>query len=109
VKDDCVYLLHIRDAVNRIFEYSKGGAEEFLRDTKTQDAVVRNLKIIGEAVKHISERLRTQHPDLHHRQCRADGEVQFLVRVAQRLLHTLRRGSPGEDKAEVAAAFWQGN
>jgi uncharacterized protein with HEPN domain len=64
VKDDCVYLLHIRDAVNRIFEYSKGGAEEFLRDPKTQDAVVRNLEIIGEAVKHISERLRTQHPDI---------------------------------------------
>jgi Protein of unknown function DUF86 len=56
VKDDCVYLLHIRDAVNRIFEYSKEGAEEFLRDTKTQDAVVRNREIIGEAVKHISER-----------------------------------------------------
>ena len=55
MKDDSVYLLHIRDAVNRIFEYSKGGAEEFLRDTKTQDAVVRNLEIIGEAVKHISE------------------------------------------------------
>ncbi len=30
----------------------------------TQDAVVRNLEIIGEAVKHISERLRAQHPDV---------------------------------------------
>jgi uncharacterized protein with HEPN domain len=64
VKDDSIYLLHIRDTLNRIFDYTAGGAENFLQDTKTQDAVVRNLEIIGEAVKHISEKLRAQYPDV---------------------------------------------
>ena len=38
--------------------------EEFLADTRTQDAVIRNLEIIGEATKKISVQLRTQSPDI---------------------------------------------
>jgi len=64
VKDDSIYLLHIRDSLNRIFDYTAGGEENFLQDTKTQDAVVRNLEIIGEAVKHVSENLRAQNIDV---------------------------------------------
>jgi len=36
--------------------------EAFLNDVKTQDAVIRNLEIIGEATKHISAELRAAHP-----------------------------------------------
>ncbi|HTG60355.1 MAG TPA: HepT-like ribonuclease domain-containing protein [Terriglobia bacterium] len=64
MKDDSIYLLHIRDALNRIFDYTAGGEENFLQDTKTQDAVVRNLEIIGEAVKHVSENFRAQNVDV---------------------------------------------
>jgi uncharacterized protein with HEPN domain len=32
--------------------------------TKTQDAVVRNLEIIGEAVKNLSADLRARHPEV---------------------------------------------
>jgi len=35
-----------------------------LGDTKTQDAVIRNLEIIGEATKNLSGELRTKYPDL---------------------------------------------
>jgi len=45
VKDDSIYLLHIRDALNRIFDYTAGGEENFLQDTKTQGAVVRIWKL----------------------------------------------------------------
>lgn len=38
--------------------------QKFLKDTKTQDAVVRNLEIIGEAVKNISESLKAEHPNI---------------------------------------------
>ena len=38
--------------------------EAFLADTRTQDAVVRNLEIIGEATKNLSTELRAQHPDM---------------------------------------------
>jgi len=38
--------------------------EQFLRDTKVQDAVVRNLEIIGEAVKNLSPDFKKKHKDL---------------------------------------------
>lgn len=47
MKDDRIYLLHIRDAIQHIVEYTAVGQESFLADRKTQDAVVRNLEIIG--------------------------------------------------------------
>lgn len=37
---------------------------EFLNDKKTQDAIVRNLEIIGEATKRLSESLRFGNPQL---------------------------------------------
>ena len=36
--------------------------EDFTKDRKTMDAVVRNLEIIGEAVKNIPEEIRSKHP-----------------------------------------------
>ena len=55
MKDDRVYLLHIRDRLDRIADYTRDGREAFLADTKTQDAVIRNFEIIGEAVKNLSQ------------------------------------------------------
>jgi uncharacterized protein with HEPN domain len=49
LKDDRIYLLHIREALQRILDYTQDGKDSFFEDSKTQDAVVRNLEIIGEA------------------------------------------------------------
>jgi uncharacterized protein with HEPN domain len=38
--------------------------ERFVKDKKTVDAVVRNLEIIGEAAKHIPERVRKKYPSV---------------------------------------------
>lgn len=35
-----------------------------MEDAKTQDAVIRNLEIIGEATKHLSKEFRERHPDI---------------------------------------------
>ncbi|MFN8625542.1 MAG: DUF86 domain-containing protein [Candidatus Binatia bacterium] len=64
MKDDQVFLAHIRDAIARIESYTHGGRGAFLIDTKTQDAVMRNLEVIGEAVKNLSVDLRTKHPEV---------------------------------------------
>jgi uncharacterized protein with HEPN domain len=53
MKDDHVFLAHIRDAIARIESYTQGGRDTFFADTKTQDAVIRNLEVIGEAVKNL--------------------------------------------------------
>ena len=64
MKDDRIYLLHIRDAIHHIIEYTAAGKEVFFADRKTQDAVVRNLEIIGEATKRVSSSLKDRHPDI---------------------------------------------
>ena len=51
-RKDREFLLDILDTVTRIRSYAEGMRfDDFIRDGKTQDAVVRNLEIIGEAVK----------------------------------------------------------
>lgn len=67
-KEDSVYLLHMRDAIQRILNYTKEGRESFFADSKTQDAVVRNLEIIGEASKNISQSLKATYPDVSWKQ-----------------------------------------
>jgi len=37
---------------------------DFLGDTKTQDAVIRNIEIIGEATKNLSDTIRNKHPEI---------------------------------------------
>ena len=64
MKDDAVFLLHIRDSCGRILEYTVGGREAFLADPKTRDAVVPNIEIIGEAAKNLSAEFRDKHPDI---------------------------------------------
>jgi uncharacterized protein with HEPN domain len=49
----------ISEAITRIERYTAGlTLDAFLADTKTQDATVRNLEIIGEAVKGLSSDFR---------------------------------------------------
>lgn len=64
MRDDRIYLSHVRDAIARIEAYTTGGREAFLRDSIIQDAVIRNLEVIGEAVKGLSSELRERHPDV---------------------------------------------
>jgi uncharacterized protein with HEPN domain len=54
------YLCHIIDAIQRINRHiGTMDLDTFLRDEKTQDAVIRNLEIIGEAARNIER----YHPD----------------------------------------------
>ena len=64
MKDDRVYLGHIRDAIHDIEEYTASGRDAFMSDRMRQDAVIRKLEIIGEAVKHLSEATTKRRPDI---------------------------------------------
>jgi uncharacterized protein with HEPN domain len=58
-------LRDIREAVRRIRTYTHAMTyDRFLADIKTQDAVVRNLEIIGEATKSLSTGLREEYADV---------------------------------------------
>ncbi len=64
MKDDRFFLLHIRDAIQNIRAYTASGREAFLGDKRTQDAVIRNLEIIGEATKRLSSAATNQRPEI---------------------------------------------
>jgi len=68
-RGDIEFLSDIKEAIKRIEEYTeKIDYDKFLKDKKTQDAVVRNLQIIGEAVKNISADFRKKHADIEWKQ-----------------------------------------
>jgi uncharacterized protein with HEPN domain len=57
-------LRDILDAITAIEAYSVSSYDEFLADTKTQDAILYNLIIIGEAANQISEEYQEQHHNI---------------------------------------------
>jgi uncharacterized protein with HEPN domain len=64
-KDPSVYLKHVLDCIRNIEQYKKGlDKKKFLNHKMAQDAVIRNLEIIGEAVKHIPASIRTSYPEI---------------------------------------------
>lgn len=63
MKDDLVYLRHIRDSITRIFDYTDGMAREsFLSSPLHQSAVIREIGVIGEAAKRVSAKSRKANP-----------------------------------------------
>jgi uncharacterized protein with HEPN domain len=65
MKDDKIYIEHILQSIDRIEAYLSGkDHQSFSDDFMTQDAVVRQLEIIGEATKRISKELRNINPQV---------------------------------------------
>jgi uncharacterized protein with HEPN domain len=73
------YLDHIQQAIGRIHRYIEGmKAEDFCSDEKTQDAVIRNFEIIGEAARNI----KRYHPDFASRHAGVPWESAYEMRNA---------------------------
>ncbi len=62
------YLSHILQAISRIERYTQNLTQgTFLADEQVQDAVIRNIEIIGEAARNIerhSPEFAAQHPEI---------------------------------------------
>ena len=64
-----VYLQDILESIEHIHRFLDGVSEdEFYKNVEKQDAVLRRLEIIGEAVKHLPEEIRENHSDIPWRQ-----------------------------------------
>lgn len=64
-RDYKLYLNDIIEAINRIELYiSKMDIDEFSNNKLYQDAVIRNLEIIGEAVKNIPDSFRVKYSEI---------------------------------------------
>jgi len=65
MKTDAIYLHHILDAIAQIEVYTEGVDEAtFFQERMRQDAVIRQLEIIGEASRQLSEAFRNQHAEI---------------------------------------------
>ena len=58
-KDIKIFLEHIIESINLIEEYTKGKKEsDFLNSKQLQDAVIRRIEIVGEAIKNIPNEIK---------------------------------------------------
>jgi len=58
VKDDRLYLHHMLERCHRITRFTGPGREAFMASEELQDAVIRNVEVIGEAAKRVSSEAR---------------------------------------------------
>ena len=64
-KDPKIFIEHILESIGRIEEYTKDiTKDEFLSSNKIQDAVIRRIEVIGEAVKNIPDEIKEKYPDI---------------------------------------------
>lgn len=64
MRDDTVYLQHILDSIATIEKYVAVGHQQFMTESHWQDATIRQLEVIGEATKQLSDDLRTQYSEV---------------------------------------------
>jgi uncharacterized protein with HEPN domain len=67
-REESLYLEDIQESCEKVIRFTKGMTyKDFVHNELHFDAVLRNLEIIGEAVKNISEETRQKYPDVKWR------------------------------------------
>jgi uncharacterized protein with HEPN domain len=64
IKDDRVYLKHIRECIRRIEENTSTGRDQFMASHTLQDAVLRNLQTLAESTQRLSDASKGAHPEI---------------------------------------------
>ena len=69
IKDPKIFIEHILECIELIEEYVKGKVkEDFINSKQLQDAIIRRIEIIGEAVKNIPPEIKNKYPDIPWKQ-----------------------------------------
>lgn len=64
-KDDSAYLHHILDSISNIESFTENmDEEEFKSNELVRSAVIRQIEIIGEATKYLSDNTRVSYPNV---------------------------------------------
>ena len=65
MKDDLIFIKHILESIKNIEEFSKGLSEEdFMSNKLKQSAIIRQLEIIGEASKNLSNEFKNKYKSI---------------------------------------------
>lgn len=62
--DDRLLLDDMLEAIGHILEFASEGRDAFMKDKRSQHAVLRNLQVMGEAAKRVSPAMRAKYPDV---------------------------------------------
>lgn len=68
MKDDAVYIEHMRGCIEKIIEYTQQNKDQFYKSTLVQDAVVRNLQVMAESSQRLSPDEKLKYPDIPWRE-----------------------------------------
>lgn len=89
---DHLLLRDILECIDNILEFTAEGRAAFLKDKRTQHAVIRNFEVMGEAAKRVSPSLRDAHPEV---------PWALMARTRDKLIHDY----PGVDPLVVWRAI----
>jgi uncharacterized protein with HEPN domain len=64
MKDDRLYIVHMKERIEMIQNFTQDGREEFLQSEMIQEAVIRCFEVIGEAARQLAEELRLKYPEI---------------------------------------------
>jgi uncharacterized protein with HEPN domain len=65
MKDDKLYLIHIIECIEHVESYTENvDKETFLNTTLIQDAVIRNLQVMAESTRRLSEQIKQTRPEI---------------------------------------------
>jgi uncharacterized protein with HEPN domain len=67
MKDERLYLEYILECIKKIEDYTEMDDARFMESSMIQDAVVRNLQVMAETTQRISEKIKSEHPDVEWR------------------------------------------
>ena len=97
-RDIGIYLDDIFESIEKIEDYTKGLSEEkFSRNIQIQDAVLRRLAIIGEAVKHLPADFRKKHKQITWKQIAGARDIfihEYFGIEMQRVWRTIKEDLP---------------
>jgi len=73
------FVIDMYIACQNILEYTQGlDFKSFLKDKKTIDAVIRNIEILGEATKNVTDELKVEFPEI---------EWKDIARTRDKIIH----------------------
>lgn len=102
LKDDKLYLIHIRECIERIERYTADGREAFFTDGKTQDAVLRNLQTLAESARRLGDAIKATRPEIAWKSITGFRNVavhDYLGIDLQRVWDIIERDSPPLQRA----------
>lgn len=67
MKDDKLYLIHIRECIERIESYVSDGERAFMESRLIQDGVLRNLQTLAESTQRLSDEIKGEYSEIDWR------------------------------------------